>query len=253
MLAAIALVGCGGGGNQAAAPTGFAANQSVEAYSYTHGGYVGQAIAETDGEGNLEVTIDEAFLPHTLAGVDFESDQWTEENTATYTVRDEVNYVARWVEYEGTVYVGTTVGTTLVYVPANDEGNPAGDVNQDNLEMSIIRNEDTMSAWYDNIAEGSFATYTEFGGEATPVETTQYGSLTKRGSSYWDFGLGWQGNMDAIEDAAEEYGVRFSLDEMVRTDEGTWNLADATTAATASDFPDYFGVVQKAVARLEMQ
>jgi hypothetical protein len=60
--------------------------------------------------------------------------------------------------------------------------------------------------------------------------------------------------MDEIQAAAEEYGVGYTLDEMNRDpDENTWSLADATTGATASDFPDYFALVQMAAARLEMQ
>ncbi len=251
-LAMGALVGCGN--EEVAAPTGYAPNQEVEAYDYVHGGYVGQAVVTTDGEGNMDVTLDEAFMPHTLASVDIEADEWTEENTATYQVRGEANYVARWVAYNGTTYVGNTVGTSLVYVPADDSGNPATDVNQDNLEMSIIRNEATMSQWFNSITDGAFAIYTEWGGEPQTITESPYGGLTKSNSEYWNFGLGWQGNIDEIESAAEQYGVGYSLDEMSRNpDDNFWSLADATTGATASDFPEYFALIQMASARLEMQ
>lgn len=238
------LVACGS--EPVAAPTGFAPNQTVEAYAYTHGGYVGQAIVTTDAEGAIDVTVDEAFLPHTLAIVDIEAPEWNEDNTASYVVRGDEVFVARHISYAGTNYVGSTVGTALVYVEADENGNPAGG---QSLEKIIIRNEANMAAWYDNIANGEFAIYTEFGGSAMPVTTTSYGSLFKRGSTYWNFGLGWQGNIDAIEEAAELNGVGFSLDDITKTGD-TWELADATTAATASDFKDYFAVIQTAVARL---
>jgi hypothetical protein len=248
-IAVMAIVGCGG---DAAVATAYAPNQSVEAYSYVHGGYVGRATATTDGEGNVEYILDEAFLPHTLASADLESDEWNEDNTAFYQVRGEVNHVARWVSYNDTMYVGDTVGTTLVYVPANDQGEPATDVNKDHLELSILDSESSMAAYWESIQDGGFAVYTEWGGDPQTVTTTNYGSLTKRGSEYWNFGLGWQGNMDAIQEAAVENGVSFSLDEMERTDDG-WQLADATTSATASDFPDYFKLIQLAEARLDVQ
>lgn len=251
-LALVALVGCGGG-DQAAAPTGFAPNQEAVAYAYTHGGYVSVATASTDAEGTLDVELDEWFLPHTLASVDFEAAEWTEENTASYTVRGEASYVARWVNYAGTDFVGVTVGTTLVYVPAAADGTPATDVNQNNLEMTIVRNEANMASWIENAEAGEFAVYTEWGGSPEAITTTTYGSLSKEGSEYWNFGLGWQGNIDAIEEAAEENGVSFTLADMTRNNDNFWELADATTGATASDFPDYFAVIQKAVARLEMQ
>lgn len=245
---ALALIGCGG--EEPVAPTGYAPDQSVEAYAYVHGGYVGKAEVTTDAEGATTANVNEAFLPHTLGIVDIESDEWTEDNTVTYVVRGDTVHVARHVAYDGTNYVGNTVGSALVYVEADEDGNPAGNTP---LEKMILRNEANMEAWWNNIADGGFAIFTEFGGDAMPVTTTAYGSLYKEGSSYWDFGIGWQGNMDAIEEAAAENGVSYTLDEMTRGDDNFWSLADATTGATASDFKDYFSLIQLAAARLEMQ
>lgn len=249
LVAAIALVGCGGGG--AAAPTGYAPNQSSVAYAYTHGGYVGQATATTDAEGNLSVVLDEAFLPHTLAEVDIEADEWTEENTATYVQRGDAVYVARYISYNGTVYVGTTVGGAMIYTAADEAGMPVG--GQD-LEQEIIRNQNTMAAWYQNIANGQFAIHTGIDQPAQPVTQSPYGGLTKADSTYWNFGdLGWAGNMEAIQEAAVEIGTGFTLDQMNRNSDNFWELADAVTGATASDFVDYFNVIQNAVGRLAMQ
>ncbi len=250
----VVFAACGNGNDGAAAPTGYAPNQSVEAYDYVHGGYVGQATVTTNEEGDMSVTLDEAFLPHTLAHVDMEADEWTEDNTVTYVVRGETNHVAKYISYNDTDYVGATVGTSLVYVPANDAGDPATDVNQDLLEKSIVRNEETMAAWFQGIQDGAFAVFTEFGGDPMTVTESPYGGLIKSNSSYWDFGIGWQGNIDEVEAAAQEYGVSYTFDEMSRDeDEGTWSLADATTGATLSDFKQYFGLIQQAAARLDMQ
>ena len=247
-LALVALAGCGG--NEPVAPTGFAPGQTAEAYAYVHGGYVGQAVVTTDDEGSIDVTLDEAFLPHTLAAVDMESDDWNEENTVFYIQRDNEVRVAKWISYNDTNYTGVTVGTALAYVESDENGNPTGNTI---LEKSILRNEDTMKTWWESIAEGEFMVYREFGGSGSAVTTTRYNGLYKRGSDYWpERGLGWQGNMDAIVEAAETMGVGFTLDEMVRGDDG-WELADAGTGATASDFKDYFSLVQLAVSRLEME
>ncbi len=244
-LVLVALVGCGG---DAPAPTGYAPGQEVEAYNYVHGGYVGQAVVTTDDEGAMSATIDEAFLPHTLALVDLEDDAWNEDNTVSYVVRGDEVFVAKYVSYDGTDYVGTTVGTALVYVEAGEDGEPAGNTG---LEMMIIRNEENMKAYFEGIQDGAFATYTEFGGDAEPVTTTSYGSVTKRGSTYWNFGIGWEGNVDAVAEAAAQNGVGYSLDELTQND-GEWQVADATTSATLSDFKDYFALIQLAAARLEM-
>jgi hypothetical protein len=246
-IAVVALVGCGG---DVEPPTGYAPGQTTEAYAYVHGGYVGQAVATSTDDGGFEVTLDEAFLPHTLAIVDMESDDWNEDNTVFYVQRGNEVRVAKWVAYNGTNYTGVTVGSALAYVESDDDGEPAGATI---LEKAILRNEDTMKTWWDSIDDGGFETFTEFGGTGSAVTTTSYGSLYKRGSSYWTNGLTWQGNMDAIEEAAEENGVGYTLDDMVRGSDNKWELADATTGATASDFKDYFALVQKAVARLEME
>lgn len=243
-----ALIGCGG--EEPAAPTGYAPNQSVTDFAYVHGGYVGRADVTTDAEGAITANLDEAFLPHSLAIVDIESDEWTEDNTATYVIRGDTVHVARYISYAGTNYVGTTVGNALTYVEADENGNPTGGKD---LELIILRNEANMESYWNTIGDGGFAIFTEFGGEAMPVTTTSYGSLYKEGSSYWNFGIGWQGNIDAIEEAAAQYGTGYTLDEMTRGSDNVWSLADATTGATASDFKDYFSLIQLASARLEMQ
>jgi hypothetical protein len=240
-----ALVGCGS--EKVAAPTGLAPNQTAEAYAYVHGGYVGQVVVTTDAEGAINATIDEAFLPHTLALVDIESAEWNEDNTVTYVLRGDDMYLAKYVAYQGNPYVGEVVGNTLVFVPAGENGEPAG---SPDLEMMILRNEASMAEWFNSIDNGSFEIFTEWGGDGMAVTTTSYGGLKKRGSTYWNFGLTWEGNMDAIAEAAALHGVSYSLDEIAK-DGDTWALADATTAATASDFKDYFALIQLATARLE--
>ncbi|MFW6364150.1 MAG: hypothetical protein ACOC0D_09920 [Spirochaeta sp.] len=246
-IVAAALIGCGGTDT---ASNGYAPDQTVEAYAYVHGGYVGQAVVTTNDEGAIDVTLDEAFLPHTLAVVDMESDEWDEDNTVYYVSRGNEVRVAKYIAYDGTNYTGVTVGGALAYVESGDDGEPAG---ASILEKSIIRNEDTMKAYFEDIDDGAFQIFTEFGGDPQTVDTTRYGSLYKRGSEYWNSGdLGWSGNMEAIQEAAEENGTGYGLDEMVRRGDNRWALTDAVTSATASDFKDYFGLIQQAVGRLKM-
>ncbi len=257
LFVAIAMVfvfaACDNGGTEAAGPE-FVPNQTAEAYIYIHAGYVGIATARTNAQGEVSVELDEAFLPHTLAAVDIEADEWNEDNTASYVVRGNTNYVAKYVVYNGTNYVGTTVGTSVTYVAADEDGNPAG--GQD-LELIIIRSQDSMAQYVESIQNGGFGIMTEFGGTVQPVTTTSYGQVTKRGSSYWAFGLGWQGNIDAIESFIDENGWHFNLADMSRAaeadanDQRLWSVADAVTGATLSDFKDYFINAQMALAQLE--
>jgi hypothetical protein len=169
--------------------------------------------------------------------------------------RGNENYVAKYVQYNDKVYVGVPTGTTLSYVEADENGNPAGNVD---LEKAILRNHDTMRAYYALIGAGKFGVLPRFGGEVIPVTTTSYGGLTKKDApGYWDSGQTWIGNIEAMEAFIEENGGQYSLTEMVRASEENadglklWSVADTVTAATNSDFKDYFDLVQSALGRLK--
>jgi hypothetical protein len=246
-LVLVTLVGCGSGTKEVATSCGYAPNQTVEAYQYVHGGYIGKAVVKTDNTGNLDVTLNEAFLPHTLAIVDIESDEWNEDNTVSYVSHGNTVYVAKYVVYNGTTYVGSAVGTDVTYVEAGENGEPVG--GQD-LELLIARNQESMAAYYESIDGGSFKVLPELGGSPIAVTTTGYESLYKRGSTYWNFGKTWIANIEEVEKVAETHGVAYPLDE-IRKDGDTWKVADVTTGATLADFKDYFNNVQLAVAKLK--
>ena len=256
VLLLISLIGCGKSPDSSAT-AGYIPGQVEEAYAYTHGGYVGQATVKVLDDGKLDVALDEAFLPHTLAIVDLGADEWNKDNTAYYSSRGNEVRVAKYVEYAGKVYVGVTAGGSLTYVEADETGKAVGGTD---LEKVILRNQGSMKAYYGIIRAGGFKLIAKLGAAAVPVTTTSYGGLTKTNSpEYWNTGRTWAGNMKATEEFIEANGTAFSLDEMKQADkedaEGLkkWSVADAVTAATNSDFKDYFGLAQMAVGRLKMK
>jgi hypothetical protein len=259
VVVSVLLVACGSGGSGSAdqeeVSGPYLPDQRSEAYAYTHGGYVGKAVVTVGADGSLGVDIDEAFLPHTLALVDIESAEWSEANTVSYMSRGEEYHVAEYVRYNDKVYVGVPTGSGFSYVEADENGNAAGNVD---LEKAILRNHDTMRAYYALIGAGQFAVLTGFGGEVIPVTTTSYGGVTKKNSpGYWNFGQTWIGNIEAMESFIEENGGQYALSEMVQATEENadelkpWSVADTVTAATNSDFKDYFDLVQNALGRLK--
>ncbi len=230
-------------------------DQRAEAYAYTHGGYVGKAEVTVGADGSLSVDIDEAFLPHTLALVDIESDDWSDANTVSYTLRGTEYHVSKYARYNDKVYVGVPTGSGFSYVEADENGNPAGNVD---LEKAILRNHGTMRANYALVRSGGFGVLTAFGGEVIPITSTSYGGVTKKDApGYWNSGQTWIGNIEAMETFIEENGGQYSLTEMVQaTEENSdglklWSVADTVTAATNSDFKDYFSLVQTALGRLK--
>jgi hypothetical protein len=259
VVASVLLAACGPGkpdsGDQEEVSGAYLPDQRAEAYAYTHGGYVGRAVVTVGADGSLSVDIDEAFLPHILALVDIESGDWSEANTVSYVSHGSENHVAKYVQYNDKLYAGVPTGTTFSYVEADENGNPAGDVD---LEKAILRNHDTMRAYYTLLGAGRFGVLTELGGEVIPVTTTSYGGLTKKNApGYWSSGQTWIGNIEAMEAFIEENGGQYSLTEMVRAPEANadglqfWSVADTVTAATNSDFKDYFDLVQNALGRLK--
>lgn len=229
--------------------------QTETAYGFTHGGYVGMAKVMTDDNGDITAELDEAFLPHTLAIVDIESAEWTEDNTTSYVSRGNVGYVAKYAGYNGKVYMAVATGTGFSYVEVDEAGIAVGGKD---LEKEILRNQASMAAFYALVPAGKFVIFTEFGGEAMAVTTTSYGGVTKKNApGYWAFGQTWAGNVAAIEEFIAANGVQFNESDMVRAKEENadglklWSVADAVSGATNSDFKDYFGLAQHAAGKLK--
>ena len=258
LLTIIIIAGIAGCGAKAAdEDTGitgaYAPNQSTTAYSYIHGGYVGRAEVKTDENGDISVSFDEAFLPHVLASVDIEAAEWNEDNTVLFDSHGDV-YVAKYIEYNGKVYIGISTGKGISYIAADETGSAVGNID---LEKMIIRDQASMATFYAVVPAGMFKIFTRFGGTASPVTTTSNGGLTKKTSpGYWAFGQTWIGNITAIEDFISENGVQFNLSKASKAKEKNaeglklWSVADIVTGATNSDFKEYFGLAQYATGKL---
>ncbi|GEM_PF-1383076 len=232
-------------------------DQTVEAYGFVHGGYVGQVtIVVTNGE--LDVEINEAFLPHSLAVVTLEGD-WNETNTLTIGTSS----YALYIMYDGAVYKALETEAGLLVYSAVDETGAlkTGRFDVKNLEMHIIRDDANMKAYYDALNDGEFKLMTSFD-DASPIVLTD--NLFKDGNpNYWQAGgdrLGWQANIDAIEAFLEDNGAAFNSLDFTQVDatvdgvEDTyWQVVDSIAGATNSDFPDYFQLAQAAFGQLETE
>lgn len=256
VLAVFTFMGCG----NSSSSQGYAPNQTAQAFGYTHGGYLGSAVVKTDADGKISVSLDEAFLPNVLGEVDLKDDMWNEGNTVSYVSHGHAVPVAKYVEYNGNVYVGTSIGSTMAYVQADENGAASGG---STLTLEILRDQGSMEAWYNNIFAGKFKVLPAFGGDAITVTTSTYGGLTKKNApGYWggaDQATTWMSNIEAIQNFAEKDGTHFNQSSMVQAKEANkdglkpWSVADAVTGATATDFKAYFLLIQGAVGQLQMQ
>jgi hypothetical protein len=233
-------------------------DQTVEAYGFTHGGYVGQVtIVVTDGV--LDVEINEAFLPHTLAEVDLADAEWTEANTLDV----DGDTFALFIEYNGEIFKAVaTESNVLVYSAVDENGDfKSGRGTITNLEMDIIKNDANMKAYYDALNGGEFKLLKSFD-DASPI-VVDSGQFKDGNPNYWPAGgdrLGWQANIDATEAFLEEYGAAYdtlAFTQVTATindvEDTYWQIADAVAGATNSDFPDYFQLAQAAFGQLETE
>lgn len=234
-------------------------DQTVEAYGYTHGGYVGKVtIVVTDGA--LDVEIDEAFLPHSLTQVTLSTEaaptDWNELNTVTIGTKS----YALFIVYNGTMFKALqTEAGLLIYSQVDETGTlKTGRNDVKNLEMAIIRTDGSMKAYYDALSAGELKLMTSLD-DTNPTAVTE--GLFKDGNpNYWGAGttsLGWQANIDALEAFLEENGAAFNTLEFTKVDttvngveDSFWQVADAIAGATNSDFPDYFQLAQAAFGQL---
>ncbi len=238
-------------------------DQSVEAYGFTHGGYVGQVtIVVTDGV--VDVEINEAFLPHVLAEVTLSTlsapTDWNETNTLSIGFSS----YALYIMYNDKVFkaIETEAGL-LVYTAADELGavKAAARGVVTNLEMDIIKNDLTMSAYYDALNNGGFKLLKSFG-DTSPVVISEY-QFKDGNPNYWQpatGSLGWQANINALEAFLEEYGAAFDTLEFTKVlttingvEDNYWQVTDIVAGATNSDFQDYFQLAQAAFGQLETE
>lgn len=237
-------------------------DQSVEAYGYTHGGYVGKVtIVVTDGV--VDVEINEAFLPHTLAAVTLSTlsapTVWNETNTLTIGLSS----FALYIMYNNVVYKALqTEAGLLVYNVVDETGAlKTGRFDVKNLEMNIIKNDSTMKAYYDALNAGEFKLLKSFG-DTTPIVVSE--NQFKDGNpNYWQpstGSLGWQANIDTIEAFLEANGAAFDtlafatvLATLNGVEDNYWQIGDIVTGATNADFQDYFQLAQTAFGQLETE
>lgn len=237
-------------------------NQSIEAYGYTHGGYVGQ-VTITVTNGVVDVEINEAFMPHTLASVTLStveaSTDWNDANTLTIGT----NSYALFIIYNDDVFKALeTEAGLLVYSIVDETGALlTGKRDVKNLEMDIIENDSNMKEYYDSLNNGGFKLLKSFD-DSTPIVINE-GQFKDGNPNYWAAGgdkLGWQANTDALEAFLEEYGAAFdtlAFTKVTSTINGVedsyWQIADTISGATNSDFQDYFQLAQAAFGQLETE
>jgi len=234
-------------------------NQSVEAYAYTHSGYVGQVkVVVTDGV--IDVEINEAFMPHTLAAVKLSTVEaptvWDETNTTAVGS----SFYPTYIMYNDGVFKAlATEAGFLVYSSVDATGAlKTGKWDVKNLEMDIIKSEVSMKAYYDALTTGGLKLMKSLV-DTTPVLVSE-GQFKDGNPNYWQANttsFGWQGNIDTLEVFLEENGAAFDTLSFTKVEttindrtDTYWQIGDIVTGATNSSFQEYFVLAQIAFGKL---
>ena len=230
-LAGITLVSCG-------APV----VKDGIGYGLTHGHYVGIVELTTENDTITSITFEEYFLPYNWAKVS-ESDFTTyASDTLSVTGTRGTSYYAKYVAIGDKLFTGTVLGE------GSAQSIRYGATNIPDLETWVAT--EANAIWYvEQVNADAFFLATAEGTEhpnLVRVDANSNVAMTKSASGYWSSGLGWAGNMDALEELL--VGTKLNIDptDFEKNGDGYWSSGDLVTGATLTDFADYIAVALRA-------
>jgi hypothetical protein len=224
-------------------------NQEVVVYGAVHKAYIGKVTVKISGSNEIDVEIDDYFLPHYF----LETSLYEGFEGEVLTIgegEDAVDYV-KFIMIGSNVYEVTEMG-----------GHPYLKSGRSDYETMILTQPHMAKAYVEAAEAGMIKVLNNAEDTTGIAATSAYGALAKDGSTYWPEGYfgtqGWQANIDAIEMYFEENGFGFELGDATQlekddNDKAFWSVNDVVTGATNSDFVDYAYLVQVAADKLEVE
>ena len=137
-------------------------------------------------------------------------------------------------ELGGVAFVGTAEENGVVYT---------GEVNGENVELMAYVCTDEGGAWY---YESNPATLLNAQGEAVAEIEIGTKASIEHGVAFWPSEIKFPGNIERIEAYLSENGVNYTEDQIVKGENGVWNVADVTTGATLAGTKNYLLIAQRA-------
>ena len=191
---------------------------------------------DCDGERVTGAQIDEKLIPYSVGG----AEGWAEleEDTAA-KLGDAVleannkKYPASF-ELGGVVFTGAASDNGLVYT---------GEVNGETVNLMDYICTDEGGAWY---YENGTAKLLDAQGEAVAEIEIGTKASIQHGVAFWPSDIKFPGNIERIQNYLTENGVNYSEDQIVKGDDGVWNVADVTTGATLAGTKNYLLIAQRA-------
>lgn len=196
---------------------------------------------DCDGETVTGVQIDEKLIPYSASG----AEGWAELDAETAAKlgdavlnAGEKQYPASF-ELGGVTFTGAAEESGIVYT---------GEVNGESVELMDYICTDEGGVWY---YESNPATLLNAQGEAAvEIEIGTKASI-EHGVAFWPSDIKFPGNIERIENYLTENGVNYTEDQIIKGEDGVWNVADVVTGATLAGTKNYLLIAQRAYANAQ--
>ena len=262
LLFVFTLLGCNKKDNDVNPP----ASKETEgvAYGLVNKQYVGMAKVKVKDNKIVDVTYDEAFLPHTWAKVNYKVEEGMEmsSDVLKYTKDDEDSYYAKYISIDGQVFNGSLRESDLVLdnVTYTQQVIKYSTKKIPDL-FAYLYNSDQNCEWYFNAVKNNKVFICDKDGKK--IETLEslntYGWLKSEGK-YWEASenspLGWKGNIEnlvsylkgkALENLDQS---KFVKDETGVEENGYnyqyWTIDGVKTKVTMTDAYQYYKLAYQA-------
>ena len=262
LLLSFCLLGCNKKDNDVNPP----ATKEGEgvAYGLVNKQYVGMAKVKIKDDKVVDVTYDEAFLPHTWANIEYTMEEGSEMPTdiLKHTKDETDSFYAKYISIDGQVFTGEIRESDLSLDNVTYVAQVVKYSNEKIPDLfAYLYNSDTNCEWYYNAVKNGKVFICDKDGNKldTYKSLNTYGWLKSEGK-YWtpseNSPLGWKGNINNMIDYLKGK-VLDNLDEskFVKDTEGTeengytyqyWTINGVKTKVTMTDAYQYYKLAYNA-------
>ena len=220
-------------------------------YGLAHSHYVGMATMTTENDVVTEVSFEEYFLPYSWAKVTA-----TEGTANTVSVKTTSRTGAQVTTiYAQRVKIGDK--TFTIEVTGAEWAQTFKYTSEGITDIDAWVATEANAKWYVEQIEAEAFGFVDAAGIAITdfvlADSSAKVAMTKSASGYWTVaspGLGWVGNMAAIETMMVGSTMDFDPADFTKatTDPLVWGNGEITTGATLTDFKDYLALGLRAYA-----
>ncbi len=268
LLTVFCLFGCNkpsGGGNDN--PPIIEKTGTGSAYGIVHNGYIGMATVTVKGDKVTDVKYDEAFLPHTWANIDVQTEEGTDlpEDVLMHSKNDINKYYAKYISIDGQLFTGTLRENDLV-IDTNTYANQTIKYSSDKIPdlFAYLYNNDKNCEWYFNaVKSGKVFISDKDGKKLETYQSLNTNGWLKSEGKYWQSSesspLGWKGNIDAMVKYLKDKVLtkldnsKFVQDTIGVEQDGYnykyWTIDGVKTQVTMTDAYNYYKLAYEAYAK----